>query len=130
MAAYNEALKAMFAMEEDREAATKRAASDDDSKWPTMQLPGNWEGLGLDNLDGIVWYRKTITIPAGWAGKDLILRPGPIDEVDLSFFNGEWVGGEAPGLGLCDIDLARIGEVRRQLPSLANRRNIPISPTP
>jgi hypothetical protein len=36
------------------------------------------------------------------------------------------MGGEAPGLGFADIDLARIAEVRAQLPSLANRREITI----
>jgi predicted amidohydrolase len=35
------------------------------------------------------------------------------------------MGGEEPGLAFCDIDLARIAEVRAQLPSLANRRAIP-----
>lgn len=34
------------------------------------------------------------------------------------------MGGDRAGLGFCDIDLARIGEVRGQLPSLANRREI------
>ncbi|MFM6933503.1 MAG: carbon-nitrogen hydrolase family protein [Novosphingobium sp.] len=35
------------------------------------------------------------------------------------------MGGEEPGLGFADIDLARVAEVRAQLPSLANRREIP-----
>ena len=34
-------------------------------------------------------------------------------------------GGESAGLGFVDLDLARISEVRQQLPSLANRRAIP-----
>ncbi len=34
------------------------------------------------------------------------------------------MGGEKPGLGFCDIDLARVAEVRAQVPSLANRREI------
>ncbi|MDR7103333.1 carbon-nitrogen hydrolase family protein [Croceicoccus sp. BE223] len=38
------------------------------------------------------------------------------------------MGGERPGVGFADIDPARIGEVRGQLPSLANRRKIPTSP--
>ena len=37
------------------------------------------------------------------------------------------MGGVEPGLGFCDIDLARIAEVRAQVPSLANRRDIPKS---
>ncbi|MEQ8412636.1 MAG: nitrilase-related carbon-nitrogen hydrolase [Erythrobacter sp.] len=35
------------------------------------------------------------------------------------------MGNERPGLGLCEIDRARIDEVRGQVPSLANRREIP-----
>jgi len=34
------------------------------------------------------------------------------------------MGGEEPGLRFCDINLGRIKEVRDQLPSLANRREI------
>lgn len=34
------------------------------------------------------------------------------------------LGAEAPGLGFADIDLARVAEVRAQVPSLANRRRI------
>lgn len=37
------------------------------------------------------------------------------------------MGGEDPGLAFCDIDLARIAAVRAQVPSLANRRDIPTS---
>ncbi|MFC3099520.1 carbon-nitrogen hydrolase family protein [Altererythrobacter lauratis] len=37
------------------------------------------------------------------------------------------LGGEKARLGFADLDLGRIGEVRRQLPSLANRRAIPRS---
>jgi len=35
------------------------------------------------------------------------------------------MGGEEPGLAFCDIDLDRIKEVRSQIPSLANKREIP-----
>jgi predicted amidohydrolase len=34
------------------------------------------------------------------------------------------LGGDVAGLGFCDIDLARVAEVRAQVPSLANRREI------
>jgi deaminated glutathione amidase len=37
------------------------------------------------------------------------------------------MGGEAPGLAFCDIDLTRIAEVRAQVPALANRREIATS---
>ena len=35
------------------------------------------------------------------------------------------MGGEGPGLAFCDIDMGRIAEVRSQIPSLANKREIP-----
>ena len=35
------------------------------------------------------------------------------------------MGGEGPGLAFAELDAARIAAVRRQLPSLANRREIP-----
>ena len=34
------------------------------------------------------------------------------------------MGGEAPGLAFCNIDLARIAAVRAKVPALANRREI------
>jgi deaminated glutathione amidase len=40
------------------------------------------------------------------------------------------MGGEAPGLAYCDIDLARVAAVRAQVPALANRRPIPTSRKP
>jgi hypothetical protein len=35
------------------------------------------------------------------------------------------MGGEAPCLGFAEIDPGRIAEIRAQLPSLANKREIP-----
>jgi len=35
------------------------------------------------------------------------------------------MGGEEPGLSFCDIDMDRIVEARRQVPSLENKREIP-----
>ena len=40
------------------------------------------------------------------------------------------MGGEEAGLGFAELDPARITEVRRQVPSLANRREMPDGPTP
>jgi len=61
--------------------------------WKTMQLPASWEIAGLPDYDGIVWFRREVTIPDAWAGKELTLSLGPIDDCDATFFNGERVGG-------------------------------------
>jgi len=64
----------------------------DDSTWEEIDTPANWESIGHPGLDGEVWYRKTVKIPAAWAGKDLMLDLGPIDEIDTTYFNGVRVG--------------------------------------
>lgn len=62
------------------------------STWKTMSLPGAWEKAGLPDFDGIAWFRKKITVPEEWSGKDLQLSLGPIDDDDITFLNGTQVG--------------------------------------
>lgn len=65
----------------------------DDCKWKEMSLPTQWENVELGVFDGVVWFRKKISIPESWVGKDLMLELGPIDDIDITYFNGERVGG-------------------------------------
>lgn len=60
--------------------------------WQTMTLPTYWENVGLD-MDGAVWFRKTVTVPRAWIGRDLTLSLGPIDDFDTTYVNGVRVGG-------------------------------------
>ena len=64
----------------------------DDAAWPVMKLPTLWEAAGHDGLDGVVWFRKKIDIPADWQGKNLTLELGPIDDLDTTYVNGTKVG--------------------------------------
>ncbi len=64
----------------------------DDSKWPAMKVPGVWESQGLPNLDGTVWFRKTITISDADAGKAAVLELSLIDDNDETYINGVKVG--------------------------------------
>lgn len=68
-----------------------------DSLWSVMKLPVLWEKEALGEFDGIVWFRKTINIPASWEGKELELSLGMIDDMDATFFNGTKVGGYEAG---------------------------------
>jgi sialate O-acetylesterase len=63
-----------------------------DESWKVMILPTAWENAGYPDLDGIVWFRKTIDVPENWAGKNLKLDLGPIDDYDITYFNGVQVG--------------------------------------
>ena len=67
----------------------------DDSHWPHMKLPGLWEqqGMGLEELDGVVWFRKTFIVKDEDAGLPAVLELGKIDDSDDSYVNGTLVGG-------------------------------------
>ena len=63
--------------------------------WKTVNAPGEWDTLGNDELlgiDGAVWFKKEIEIPAELVGKPLKLSLGAIDDHDVTFFNGQQVG--------------------------------------
>ena len=60
--------------------------------WKTMNLPGLWEGQGLTDFDGIVWFRRDFELPENWTDKDVKLHLGPIDDRDTTWVNGSKVG--------------------------------------
>lgn len=69
-----------------------------DSDWHTMDIPQLWENADLTDFDGIVWFRKAITLPNDMRGKSLILSLGAIDDMDATYINGQLVGGfQEPG---------------------------------
>jgi sialate O-acetylesterase len=63
----------------------------DAASWKRMRLPQFWESAGLD-VDGVIWFRREVEVPAAWAGKDLTLKLGAIDDFDTTYFDGERVG--------------------------------------
>jgi sialate O-acetylesterase len=64
----------------------------DDAAWTTMAAPSRWQDFGHAN-SGVWWYRRTVSIPAGWRGQDLELHLGAVDKHDDTYVNGERVGG-------------------------------------
>lgn len=60
--------------------------------WQTMPLPGFWDQYGLQAFNGVIWFRKNITLPQSLTGKDLELSLGNIDDQDITWFNGVKVG--------------------------------------
>lgn len=62
----------------------------DDSAWPAM-LPSYWQLKG-HNVNGAFWFRKEVTIPAEWVGKELRIELGALDDFDVTYFNGIEVG--------------------------------------
>ncbi|MCA1744381.1 MAG: hypothetical protein LC643_01445 [Bacteroidales bacterium] len=62
------------------------------AEWPLMTVPGNLEKSAIGEFDGAVWLRREIDIPAEWEGQNLVLNLGPIDDRDVTYFNGTRVG--------------------------------------
>lgn len=74
------------------EAASWKLADANDANWAHMTLPNNWESQGYEDLDGVVWFRKTILLTAAQAGKPATLELAQIDDVDETWVNGTKVG--------------------------------------
>jgi uncharacterized protein len=62
-----------------------------DTGWKTMTLPQSIERAGLD-IDGVVWFRKVVDVPASDRGKKASLSLGPVDDSDETWINGIKVG--------------------------------------
>ena len=114
-----------------------------------MRFPALFEALGNRRCDAIA-IPAAFTKPTGAAHWHVLLRARAIEASAFviaaaqvgkhedgretyghSLVVDPWgevlldMGGEEPGLCFCEIDLGRIAEVRSQVPSLANRREIP-----
>jgi hypothetical protein len=87
----------------------------DDSDWRTLRVPGYWEAQGVTDprpgqlpkpkegvpwtdYDGVAWYRLHFVAPQMWAGQELVLRLGSVDDEDRTFLNGDLIGETGPGV--------------------------------
>ena len=74
------------------DATNWKTPSYDDSQWHSLDAPGLWEEQGFDEADGVIWYRKTISIGGSDAGKEAVVELAMIDDSDETFINGIKVG--------------------------------------
>src|SRR5690606_34441491 len=113
-----------------------------------IRFPALFEALGKEFCD-IIAIPAAFTVPTGKAHWHLLQRARAVEASAYvvaaaqvgqhedgrrtfghSLVVDPWgeimldMDGEEPGLGFADIDLRRVGEIRQQLPSLANRRPI------
>ena len=113
-----------------------------------IRFPALFDALGREGCD-VISIPAAFTVPTGTAHWHVLQRARAIESSAFvvaaaqvgehadgrrtyghSLVVDPWgevlldMGGEEPGLGFADIDLARIAEVRAQVPSLANRREI------
>lgn len=68
----------------------------DAGAWPTMHVPGYWQGA-LRFFTGVLWFVRQVTLPPAWRGRDLELRLGAVDDRDRTYVNNADVGGYNDG---------------------------------
>ena len=61
-------------------------------EWKNIAVPGYWEDQGIKDLNGVVWYRKEIEVPAAMTGKPAKVFLGRIVDADVLYINGKQVG--------------------------------------
>jgi sialate O-acetylesterase len=60
--------------------------------WHNYIIPGYWADQGIRGLNGVVWFRKEIDLPASAAGAAAKLFMGRIVDADQVYVNGVQVG--------------------------------------
>ncbi|MEO8414960.1 MAG: sialate O-acetylesterase [Ginsengibacter sp.] len=61
-------------------------------EWYRINIPGYWEDQGIKDLNGVVWYRREIDVPAFMTGVSATLFMGRIVDADFVYINGNLVG--------------------------------------
>jgi sialate O-acetylesterase len=56
--------------------------------WHKFWLPGYWDDQGVKGLNGVVWFRREITLPSSMTGKPAKLFLGRIVDADNVYVNG------------------------------------------
>ena len=64
----------------------------DESQTMKVSVPGFLQQQGVPSTVGYSHLRKTVEIPASWAGKDINLMLGAVDDNDCTFYNGIYLG--------------------------------------
>jgi len=68
----------------------------DASGWATMPVPGEWaDQTPLGPVNGVLWFRKEVEVPAGMAGQPGRLELGTLVDADSTYLNGQLVGTTA-----------------------------------
>lgn len=60
--------------------------------WNRINIPGYWEDQGIRDLNGVVWYRRVIDVPASMTGVEAKVKLGRIVDADQFYVNGVLCG--------------------------------------
>ncbi len=64
----------------------------DDNNWLSIQVPDFWENSVLESVNGVIWFRKKVTINQSMTNIEAMLELGAIIDADSVFVNGQFIG--------------------------------------
>ena len=64
-------------------------------------------GVGFTDFIEMMWYRRSLEIPAGWEGRKILLHFGGVDYRCVVYLDGEEVGRHTGGSAAFAVDLSR-----------------------
>ena len=76
----------------DPKCASAFTPGSDTRGWTPGKAPGYLQNQGIEGMHGYFWMKKDVMIPESWAGHDLDLHLGYVDDNDFTYFNGECLG--------------------------------------
>lgn len=65
------------------------AADYDDSDWTKIEMPKVLKDFGIGHYEGIVWFRKKVSLPDSFAGKELTIDLGHPEMTYSLYFDGK-----------------------------------------
>ena len=108
----------------------------------TIKVPGCWEAQGVGgpgnsttvtpersirplrgSYVGTAWYRKEVTVPKRWAGKQLWLKIGGVDPQGWFWVNGTYLGHNDCYCGTYKYDITDLAEPGARMVVVAKVRN-------
>jgi sialate O-acetylesterase len=67
----------------------------DDSKWRSTTLARGFEDFGLADVPSVIWFRRTIDLPAEAIAGRVAIALGQVEKMETVWINGRWVGASS-----------------------------------
>ena len=65
------------------------APSVDDGSWDVLDAGDFWQNQGYDGYAGVAWYRRSVDVPATWAGRQAHLILGGVNDEFQVYVGGQ-----------------------------------------
>lgn len=75
----------------------------DDSNWKKASAPIEFSEIGLPGYWGLVWFRKSFTLPEGFKEKDIVFSSGLLAREVTLYINGKEAGSSWNSNGVTNI---------------------------